>query len=572
MQRYISLSNLARTLIRRVHGLRSVLCAWNLILCLLCAPLASSTQAACSGRRFDDAAVHSALDWSVRGNNTADAAASRTTVAGGVAVPYARTMGRLMEIGQTNGMVRASVANTVKATEPNAASAALISAILSLLMDDSEEAQRGGVPNLPNVSAPIIDKFELVASDGGGTYIWNSWGLHQPRITHHADGSIRLIYNVLNESGGDSWKLMKKQGDSGTWTTEASGGKFDDAFLLRDPVSDKAHVITSPNSVRTVYSSPAFAPVTIPGAWYFSNNALRQYSGAGIGTDGTVCFKNYEEVPSPIENSNTEVAYICGKMDGSGTWQWNSKVNRNIGPRYAYDYVFPGVQNGFNGFLATAQRDLHKTAAGWPNAADDYVFDGVRFYKSGYASNAGWLQTEIVPQFPASNAATVAPVQRQYDAYIDSQNHVIVNSFREDPANSTVRGFYVTVSDMNGSVLLNKKWNLPTYGNVRMFESADSALWLLWTNSDAGKTDIFLYPVTVVNSPAYDLQISNFTDLSSVAVPYRMQANVFLAVPRGGNQKNNFIDGMMIACGAIYPSACQGPDKIFYFRIRLPGA
>ncbi len=451
-------------------------------------------------------------------------------------------------------------------------SPALLAAILSLLLDDSGGATVPNLPPmLPPVTTPVIDKFEVVASDGGGTYIWNAWGLHQPRITRHADGSVRLIYNVLNAGGGDSWRLMKKQVEAGTWALEASGDKFDDAFLLRDPVSDRAHVITSPNSVRTVYSSPAFAPVVLPGEWPFSSNASRQYSGAGIGADGTLCFKGYEEEPTfPIENLNTRVGYLCGKMSLAGTWVWNAKVNRDIGPRYAYDYVFPGAQADFNGFLATAQRDVHKIAAGWPNSADDYIFDGVRFYKTGYASDASWLQSEIVPAYPPSNTATAAPVQRQYDAYVDSQNRVTVLTFREDPANASVRGFYVTVSDTNGNVLLNKKWNVPTYGFVRLFESANNKLWLLWSNSDASATQIFLYPVTVAISPAFDLQISSYTDLSAAAAPYRMRANVFLTVPRGGNHKNNFIDGLMVACGTPYPSACSGQDKMLYFRIRLP--
>ena len=453
-------------------------------------------------------------------------------------------------------------------------SAGLIAAILSLLLDDTEATAVPNLPpGLPPVTSPAIDQFEVVAGDGDGTYIWNSWGLHQTRITRHADGAVRLIYNVLDAGGGDAWRLMKKQGEAGAWSLEATGDKFDDAFLLRDPVSDRAHVITSPNSVRTVYSSPTFAPVVLPGAWPFSSNASRQYSGAGIGADGTLCFKGYEEAAtSPVENLTTRVGYLCGKMSPAGTWTWNAKVEREIGPRYAYDYVFPGVQGGFNGFLATAQRDVHKIAAGWPNSLDNYIFDGVRFYKTGYASSADWLQSEIVPQNPPSMTATVAPIQRQYDAYVDSQNRVTVISFREDPADATVRGFYVTVADMNGNVLLNKKWNLPTYGYVRLFESANNKLWLLWSNSDASATQIFLYPVTVAMAPAFDLQIEAYTDLSSAAAPYRMRANVFLTVPRGGNQKNNFVDGLMVACGTSYPAACSGQDKILYFRIRLPGS
>jgi hypothetical protein len=458
-------------------------------------------------------------------------------------------------------------------TLPATLSAGIIAAILSLLLDDSDVATVpfAQVPALPAVTVAAIDKFEVVASDGDGTYIWNSWGWHQPRITHHADGSVRLIYNVLNAGGGDSWRLMKKQGETGAWAMEATGDKFDDAFLLRDPVSDRAHLITSPNSVRTVYSSPSFAPVVLPGAWPFSSNESRQYSGAGIGADGTLCFKGYEEeATSPVENLTTRVGYLCGKMSPAGTWTWHAKVNRDIGLRYAYDYVFPGVPAGFNGFVATAQRNSHKIASGWPNALDDYVFDGVRLYKTGYTSDASWRQSEIVPAYPPSATATAAPVQRQYDAYVDSQNRVTVLSFREDPADASVRGFYVTVSDMNGNVLLNKKWNVPTYGNVRLFESANNKLWLLWSNSDGRATQIFLYPVTVVMAPAFDLQISAYTDLSSAAAPYRMRANVFLAVPRGGNQKNNFVDGLMVACGTTYPAACSGQDKILYFRIRLP--
>lgn len=447
------------------------------------------------------------------------------------------------------------------------APASLISTILSLLLDD-DDAVVG--QSLPDVTVPVIDRFELVASDGGGTYIWNSWGLHQPRITRHSDGSVRLIYNVLNAGSGDSWRLMKKQEESGAWALETTGDKFDDAFLLRDPVNDRAHVITSPNSVRTVYSSPDFVPVTIPGAWPFSSNAARQYSGAGMGQDGTLCFKGYDEGISVIENANTLVSYTCGRMNTSRSWIWNAKVDHYIGQRYAYDYVFPGVQAGFDGFVATAQRDVHKIAAGWPSAVDNYVFDGIRLYRTGYSSDTGWSQAEIVPAFPASAVAPVVPVQRQYDAYIDSGNRVHVISFREHPDDARVRGFYITVSDMNGTVVLNRKLNVPEYGFVRLFESANGRLWLMWAGGDANATQLFLYPVSVALSPAFDLQLSGYTDLSATVAPYRLQANMFLAVPRGGNQKNNFIDGMMVACGTAFPAACGGRDRIFYFRLRLP--
>lgn len=447
------------------------------------------------------------------------------------------------------------------------APAAIVSTILSLLLDDQGAAVG---PSLPDVMVPLIDRFELVASDGGGTYIWNSWGWHQPRITRHADGSVRLVYNVLNARGGDSWRLMKRQGEAGPWVLEATGDKFDDAFLLRDPVSDRAHVVTSPNSVRTVYSSPDFVPAMIPGVWPFSSNAARQYSGAGIGQDGTLCYKAYDEGVSVIENANTLISYICGRLNAAGSWKWNAKVDQYIGQRYAYDYLFPGVQAGIDGFVATAQRDVHKIAAGWPSAVDNYVFDGVRLYRTGYASNAGWSQSEIVPASPSLATAPVAPVQRQYDAFVDSGNRMHVITFREHPADARVRGFYITVSDMSGTVILNRKLNVPEYGFVRLFESSNGRLWLMWAGGDTNATQLFLYPVTVSLSPVFDLLLSGYTDLSAVVAPYRLQANMFFAVPRGGNQKNNFIDGMVVACGTALPAACGGKDRIFYFRLRMP--
>lgn len=426
------------------------------------------------------------------------------------------------------------------------------------------------VINLPVVSTPSMDRFEPVAADGDGTYIWNSWGLHQTRITRHADGSVRVIYNVLNAAEGDSWRLMRRLEADGIWREEASAEKFDDAFLLRDPVTDGAHVLASPASVRTIYSSPAFAPLALPGDWHVLDRTTRQYSGAGIGPDGTVCFKNYQEIATPIENAETRVRYLCGVAARDGVWSWQPRVDRAIGPRYAYDYLFPGELPGVGGFLAVAQRDVHRIAAGWLSAADDYVFDGVRVYKTGYASHGDWLQKEIVPALPPAEGGPIAPVQRQVDAYVDSGNRVIVNYFKNDPDDPSARGLYVVVSDTSGNILMRKKWNLPPYGHVRFFESDNNKYWLLWTGNDPSATRLHLYAVTLTTQPALDLQLGTYTDFTNVAAPQRAQENVFLAVPRGGNQRSNFIDGMMVACGTPYPAACSGRDRIFYFRIRLP--
>jgi hypothetical protein len=144
------------------------------------------------------------------------------------------------------------------------------------------------------VAAPSVERFEAIVNDastGRNDLLSNSWGLHQPRITSHADGSIRLLYLSATTDGTTlHWNLMKRE-PGGGWWKESMGVTNDDVALLRDGTTDKVHVLAWPGGLPATHTSPHFEATAIPGEWQYMGNGSRHYGNAGIGSDGTVCLK-----------------------------------------------------------------------------------------------------------------------------------------------------------------------------------------------------------------------------------------------------------------------------------------
>jgi hypothetical protein len=431
------------------------------------------------------------------------------------------------------------------------------------------------------VVTPFIERFEAVAHDGdGATGTFNHWGGHQQRITHHADGSVRLLYLVTNPNGGYYWRVMKRSAaTSPDWTQEASGTATDDVVLVHDPVSDKALVVAWTNSVPTVYASPSYGATTIPGTWQNLSTSSRHYGNVGIGPDGTLCIKASVELATTVPTSNTETVYTCGKYSTStSAWSWNPQVVQSIGLRHAYDYLFPGGFGDYSKVVATAQWDLYKDAANLPNLATNYVFNGVRFYTTGVADTLSWQQHDPVAPYYAPSTSTVAPVVRPIDAFIDSQSRVWMSYYVNDPLNATPSGLYLAASDKAGNVLYKSQLPLPTYGYVRVFEDAKGRRWVLWTNQGSQGTQVYLYPLNVSGTSSLTVSLGSKTDLSSAFAPYSIQGSPILSLQRGGQTPGNVLEGEMYACDGTYVSgqtlSCSpsgtNTQRVFHFRVRLP--
>jgi len=439
-----------------------------------------------------------------------------------------------------------------------------------------------------SAKASVIERFESVAEDAsvpGSSYIGNSWGLHQPRITRHLDGSIRIIYLSTGENNALRWRLMYRS-PSGGWRQEASGLTTDDVVLLRDARNDHAYVIAWPNSVPTVYASPYYSGSAIPGSWQRLPASSRHYGNAGIGTDGTICLKVSRELPVLPQTSTTNTEYSCGKFsETSNTWKWSNVVSHPIGLRHSYDYIFPNPEGLPKGMYATATRDLHKAASEVPNqdpSYGNYVFNGIRFYFTGLYSDREWNNIDTKIPFSRITRASAAPVLRLSDSLIDSKERFFSAYYTENSSNPEARGFYVTVNDSAGSTIFQNKWkNLPLYGAIRIFEDARNRLWLLWINQGKQATQVRLYPIIEsFAGAAPSFSLGDYTDISADFNPYVTQGNLYLAVPRGGNKRSLYIDAIYNACSTTYQhgvnfdsKSCysnSGQQRIFYVHIRLP--
>lgn len=419
---------------------------------------------------------------------------------------------------------------------------------------------------------------KLIAVDGnplvlGAPYIYNDWGGHQPRITRHSDGTMRVLYIRRAASGLLEWRLMKRPPNATEWLEEKTGESVDDVVLMRDPHTDLAYVLAFPSGTKpTVYASPAFNGSVIPGAWKDYGVSARHYTGTGVGPDGTVCLKASVEV----DTSNTRTDYICGKYDGVSAWTWNSQVQHQIDWRHTYDYLFPGGYGDNNRLVASSQTDVHKDVAGFPNAQNTtWVFNGSRQYQTGISNDTRWSQNELYAPYTAVEVQT-APTARQIDSFIDSKKRMFSSYYVEPTPTSVDRGFYLSLTNENGDALFNARWTqLPQYGAVRIFEDKKNRLWLLWT---AQNTNLMLFPI-IENPTGPSFTLGTGVPLGNQLAAHYWIQGALLAVPRGGQSIANDLDGVLVACTNDYLSPNTGnvctpsnvmTQKIIYFRIHLP--
>lgn len=389
-----------------------------------------------------------------------------------------------------------------------------------------------------------------------------------------------MLYLRNSTNGLLNWRLMKRApGGAPTWTQEAAGLSTDDVTLSRDPINDLAHVTAWPNSVPTIYSSPKFEGTPIPGKWQVLGSSSRHYGNTGIGPDGTLCIK----VSLETTTAATSTQYSCGKFNSTiKNWTWGPQITKTIGNRLAYDYIFPGSSGNPAQFLATAQNDLHKDAAGLRALAaseGSYVFNGVTQYLTGIADVKSWQTSEIVLPYFAPGTATTAPYVRQIDAFVDSKKRVFTSYWVDDPLKATPRGIYLVVSDSTGNIKFKAPWSvLPTYGFVRIFEDNIGRLWLLWTAQGTAITQVHLYRINEATTPTMAFSLSNKTDLSSKFAPYSILGSPQLSLQRGGQNIGNALDGVMVACDGTYITGktldCtprgENRQRIIQFRVRLP--
>jgi hypothetical protein len=451
------------------------------------------------------------------------------------------------------------------------------------------------------VLKPVVEVFEQVAGDasiGANSTIANNWGGHQPRITAHADGTVRILYVAPRTDGTLNWKLRKRIEDAtthvGTWSDEASGQTTDDVALLRDFRNDLPYVLAWPNSVPFAYAGPKFTPTQIPGNWQVLPATARHYGNAGIAADGTICLKVSHEFSVLPLTSVSNMEFACGAYTApadptlNGSWKWGAMLVKPIGQRHAYDYLFPNPKGVGPGLYSFAQRDAHKLAEGLPNlTTETYVFNGAKAFAYDLsAPTPDVVPADAVTKLPVqSSTITAAPVERMQDSYLDSVGRVFTVYSLNDPLDATVRTRNVVVTKPNGAAVTTIKGApiLPAVGQTRVIEDAKARLWLLWNNPGGKKTEVYLYRLTeTVTNGVSTFAIGPAQDISTAFYPYVLDGPMYIASVRGGNARSMYVHAIFNACLAQYVpnvnidiSTCYNKDKtglqrVMYTRIRLP--
>lgn len=462
------------------------------------------------------------------------------------------------------------------------------------------------------VTTPQLERFELVRSDGlqnapqgdGTIKPWspgNEWGGHMSRIVTTADGTVYMLSLRLTGEDGkqEGWELVKRDAVTGAWVFVASGLSFDEAHLLRSPLTDKVYVIAHPAGYPAMGVGPDFVMTPIPGDWDTGTPKQRHYGNAGIGQEGQICLKASHEGRS---TADTYTQYICTTETQKGQ-SFGPFASTRIGNRFAYDYVFPGVAGAQ--FLTLAQSDLENSVAGYPkNAAFTYVFNGINSFTFP-DGHANVVQAPLMlPDPSTAPTATVAPHLEQLEAYVDTRGRAFSIALKEPSdgkSASANRTLALAVMDAaTGTSIYSGSLAGLTYGSARIVEDAKQRLYVIWNGLGARLTrlKVFRLDETVDENGKITFSLGRLTDLSEKFAPfdngwaktrYASYGRIYLATPRGGVARSGSIDGYMDACTTEFDrenesdrvnytdANCFGAGaeklgqlKLLYFRIRLP--
>lgn len=425
-------------------------------------------------------------------------------------------------------------------------------------------------------AAARIDRLEPVADDALGRdtrLVPNAWGGHQLRMTRHADGSSRALYLHRTDSGTLGWRVMRRSA-AGRWTEEVSGTSTDDVNLLRDPATDRAVVLAWPGSVPTTYTSPDWRAQRVDGQWAALGDGSRHYAATGISPNGHLCLKATVERGG---TGRTSVSYACGRWR-KDRWDWGDQEDLDVGPRLAYDYLFPS--NEGDEITSVAQLDVHRDVVQRPGLDQPWVFNGVRAVRAPVGGGREARREDLAGPVPIHREARRAPVQRQSDALIDTRGRLVSLQYVQDTEGQLPAGFHASVGPADGSEPARRTHldELPTYGQLRVYEDARRRLWLLWTNRGSRHSQVRLFPVRI--EAGGRLAVGGSQDLGDALGDEAIDGAPYLVVPRGGNPRLPSIEGLLAVCETPYQpgqdyrseSCYSSPrsQRVMHFRIRLP--
>jgi hypothetical protein len=351
----------------------------------------------------------------------------------------------------------------------------------------------------------------------------------------------------------------------GNWYEVTRGKTVEDVYLLLDPVTQRKTVIAYPKGIPAAYSSPGYAMSTIDASWPVVSGykQTRQYGGAGVGADGTMCVKASHELSSTYD---THTVLVCGKYNSSGVLQWGSQTQSHFESsqsrdRHAYDYIYPGGTGSMPEVLATAQRDV------LISGTSSYSFNGVEKWDAGISGTSitSFNSSLFYPQ-----SSNNYDVRQESDSLVMS-NSLVLSAVRIQPQGSQSSTWALTVLNLQTGLFTDTALPLPTSGYVRLMEPYPGHLYLLWTNRGAS-SEARIYQLTkdTSNGVRYLLN-TNYQDISSQLFSggRMIKDAVYISAPRGGTTASrNVVDAFFLTCS---DNVCANytPMSLYHFVLQF---
>jgi len=422
---------------------------------------------------------------------------------------------------------------------------------------DAPDREQGGA----TVSAPIVERVELitdqaVVGDGG-----NNWGGHQTRIVRTKDGVFTAYTTGKSDPPGAwraydgtprFWKLATRT-DAG-WKVLAEGQSGREPVNLMAAPDGRLHIIAWPDQTPHLWSGPPTAgklemkEEAIPGPWTRSH---WPYGAAGISPKGDLALvqSTTEEVPG---------RFVWGYR-GAGEAKWVAG-STPVKQRHCYTYVLPEA----GGRLAfTSTRDVLWHAMGYEKSSTGhslgYVFNRVGFWTSDDVARKPMTELQIAESVPSKEFPEVAACGTCVDSYVDTKGRLHAFYFFLGPETKGKQYIRHSIVD-NGRVVKTVQLPEEMSGHFTAGDKAKGRPQYCRMIQDTAGRFYLIGTTAIVPADSEDgttLGQPVPLDLKGHKVEYSGMA---VAAPRGGTPPADFVD-------AVFPTG--DGKKVVYCRIRL---
>ncbi len=391
---------------------------------------------------------------------------------------------------------------------------------------------------------PYLERLELISNQatGGPNGDGNGWGSHTLRVERTSTDDIFALYVASGADTNSKQWVLTHRSPAGGWNEAARGvGGL-----------QPAHVLVGPNNLLSVVGWPSqsaqlvtaagpngatpFSSQTIPGPW---KPIPSPYAATATNARGDVFVLASDESLKP------SALYIAYRTAADG--QWHS-ITLPTDLRYSYVQLLPD-NNG--GLTMVASDDVKWSTLGWnqPSGALAYVWDHINYWHSDNLLTQSFQQLQVAsyPQPSGTNAFVSAFPQ---DSYLDTQGRThILYSVQTPSTGQQVVGHHAIIQ--NGSVVKDVALNnVYCPGSARMTQDTAGRFYLI-TGCSA---NIFIYPADTNDGT----QLGPLARLDVSAYP--LDSWFWLAVPRGGTPRADYVDGVYSA---------NNDTELVYFRARL---